>query len=142
MEKTQEFERHFDRNKDGKLSASELQKCVAPLGKELSHEEAEVAIEQQDSNGDGLLELEEFVSFFEGGNEEEKIRDLREAFKMYEMDGCGFITPKSLKRMLSQLGQSKSISECEAMIAEFDLNGDRVINFDEFKYSQDRFYVV
>ncbi|KAK6912994.1 EF-hand domain [Dillenia turbinata] len=145
MERTQQYERvfkHFDSDKDGKLSASELQKCVASLGEELSLEEAAVAIQLLDSDGDGLLELEEFVSFFEGGHEEEKIRDLREAFKMYEMEGCGFITPKSLKRMLSQLGQSKSIRECEAMIAEFDLNGDGVLNFDEFKVMVEKIGVL
>jgi calcium-binding protein CML len=52
---------------------------------------------------------------------------------MYEMDGCGYITPKSLRRMLSRLGESKSVDECTTMIAQFDLNGDGVLNFDEFR---------
>ncbi|GKV07952.1 hypothetical protein SLEP1_g19648 [Rubroshorea leprosula] len=69
----------------------------------------------------------------EGGEEEERVKDLREAFKMYEMDGGGCITPKSLKRMLSRLGESRSLDECKVMIAQFDLNGDGVLNFDEFR---------
>ncbi|KAG2710585.1 hypothetical protein I3843_04G033600 [Carya illinoinensis] len=124
---------HFDENRDGRISPSELQQCVVAIGGELSLAEAETVVELLDSDGDGLLELEDFVRLTEGGEEEEKVKDLREAFKMYEMDGCGCITPKSLKRMLSRLGESKSLDECEFMIAQFDLNGDGVINFDEFR---------
>ena len=39
-----------------------------------------------------------------GDDLERKMEELREAFRMYEMDGTGCITPKSLKRMLSRLG--------------------------------------
>ncbi|XP_021599944.1 calcium-binding protein CML38 [Manihot esculenta] len=134
--KFQEYERvfsHFDENGDGKISPRELQRCVGATGGELSMEEAEAAIEGSDSDGDGLLSFEEFVRFVDGGEEEEKMKDLKEAFKMYEMEESGCITPKSLKRMLSRLGQSTTIDVCKTMIAQFDLNGDGVLNFDEFK---------
>ncbi|KAM1323443.1 hypothetical protein PS2_044338 [Malus domestica] len=111
----------------------ELQQCVGAIGGELSLTEAEVAVEYLDSDGDGLLGLDDFVKFVDGGCDEEKVCVLREAFKMYVMDGSGCITPKSLKRMLSRLGESKSVDECKNMIARFDLNGDGVLNFDEFK---------
>ncbi|XP_048137341.1 LOW QUALITY PROTEIN: putative calcium-binding protein CML23 [Rhodamnia argentea] len=125
--------RCFDEDGDGKLSPSELRQRVGLMGGELLLKEAEVAIESLDSDGDGLLCLEDFIGFMEGGDEEEKMGDLREAFGMYATEGCGFITPKSLKRMLSRLGQSESVDECEAMIVHFDVDGDGVISFDEFK---------
>ncbi|KAM0003629.1 putative EF-hand domain-containing protein [Helianthus debilis subsp. tardiflorus] len=65
--------------------------------------------------------------------EDEKIEDLRKAFRMYEMDGSDCITPMSLNRTLSRLGESTSVDECVGMIRQFDLNGDGVLNFDEFK---------
>ncbi|XP_027359425.1 putative calcium-binding protein CML23 [Abrus precatorius] len=124
---------HFDENGDGKISAVELRQCVEAIGGELSEEEAEAAVELLDGDGDGLLGLDDFVRFVEEGKEEEKVRDLREAFKMYEMEGCGCITPKSLKRMLGRLGEFKSVDECKAIIARFDLDGDGVLSFDEFR---------
>ncbi|KAK3439772.1 putative calcium-binding protein CML19 [Eucalyptus grandis] len=125
--------RCFDEDGDGKLSPSELRRHVGLTGGELLLKEVEVVVESLDSGGDGLLCLEDFVGFMEGGGEEEKMGDLREAFGMYVADGCGFITPKSLKRMLSRLGQSKFEDDCKAMIRHFDLDGDGVISFDEFK---------
>ena len=67
------------------------------------------------------------------GDEERKIEELREAFMMYAMEGSECITPKSLKRMLSRLGESTRLEDCCVMIGEFDLNGDGVLSFDEFK---------
>ncbi|GFY87318.1 calcium-binding EF-hand family protein [Actinidia rufa] len=136
MDKKQQYERvfcHFDGNGDGKISPMELRLCLGSLGGEISTEEAEAMVVLMDSDGDGQLGLDDFVRLIEGTEEEEKVRDLREAFKMYEMeDGSGCITPRSLKRTLSKLGEKKSFHECKSMIARFDLNGDGVLNFEEF----------
>ena len=76
--------------------------------------------------------LEEFVGWMEREGEDRKM-ELREAFRMYEMEGSGCITAKSLKRMLSRLGESRSVEECSVTIGQFDVNGDGVLSFDEFK---------
>ncbi|KAG9158257.1 hypothetical protein Leryth_000400 [Lithospermum erythrorhizon] len=137
MDKMEQLERAFsylDENKDGKISAIELHRYVMLMGSEMSLDEVEEAMLLMDSDGDGSLCLEEFVKLVEGGGGgEEEDNHLKEAFRVYEMEGCGHITPKSLKRVLSMLGESKSMNECKTMIANFDLNGDGVLNFEEFK---------
>ncbi|CAI0456900.1 unnamed protein product [Linum tenue] len=140
---------HFDEDGDGKISGSELRRCVAAIGSsggggggrvgELTEEEAEAAVGFSDSDGDGLLDLEDFVRLVEAGEEEERVKDLKEAFNMYAAGAAagagdgGMITPRSLKRMLSRLGMRRSATECGVMIAEFDLDGDGALDFDEFK---------
>ena len=128
--------KRFDEDGDGKLSPSELQRCVGTIGKELLLEEAREVVGSMDSDGDGFLGFEEFMGWMEketGDDQERKMEDLREAFRMYEMDRSGCITPKSLKRMLSRLGESRSVEDCCVMIGQFDANGDGVLCFDEFK---------
>ncbi|KAJ8563429.1 hypothetical protein K7X08_031881 [Anisodus acutangulus] len=122
---------YFDEDGDGKVSPAELRRCVKVVGGDLTEEEAEMAVRLSDSDGDGMLGLEDFSKLMEG--EKNKESELRGAFEMYEMEGSGQITPKSLKRMLSRLGESTSIDNCKAMIQRFDLDGDGVLSFDEFK---------
>ncbi|KAF0893676.1 hypothetical protein E2562_028083 [Oryza meyeriana var. granulata] len=129
----------FDCDADGKISVAELRLCMnAALGEDMSAEEAEALVSSADTDGDGLLDEEEFMTLVQlEMDEEERCRGLREAFRMYEMEGEGRITPVSLKRMLSKLGSHQDIEECQAMICRFDLNGDGVISFEEFKIMMD-----
>ncbi|XP_055834735.1 putative calcium-binding protein CML19 [Solanum dulcamara] len=120
---------YFDENGDGKVSPTELRRCVKAIGGKLTVEEAEMMVRLSDSDGDGLLGLEDFRKLME--EERNKENELIGAFRMYEMEG--YITPKSLKSMLSRLGESTSIDKCKDMIRRFDLNGDGVLSFDEFK---------
>uniref|UniRef100_A0A803QY52 EF-hand domain-containing protein n=1 Tax=Cannabis sativa TaxID=3483 RepID=A0A803QY52_CANSA len=132
---------YFDENGDGKISALELRNRlgVVLVGDELLPlEEAEEAVECLDLDGDGFLVLDDLVNFMESSThddhgEKEKLQDLRRAFEIYDMERVGFITPKSLSMMLTRLGESKSIDECKVMIKHFDLNGDGVLSFDEFR---------
>ncbi|KAJ4702386.1 Calcium-binding protein [Melia azedarach] len=124
----------FDENGDGRISAAELHSCLRTVGGELSMEDAEAAVQSSDLNGDGVLDFNEFQKLIEGSsaNEDEKNKELRDAFKMYVMEDSSYITPASLRRMLKRLGESRSVDDCKAMIRAFDLNGDGVLSFEEF----------
>ncbi|KAG1364173.1 putative calcium-binding protein CML31 [Cocos nucifera] len=125
--------RYFDENGDGKISPAELRSRMRTAGEELSPEDAEAVVASSDSDGDGLLCYDDFVRLVDVEGEEEKARSLREAFGVYEMEGRGCITPKSLQQALRKLGESRTNKECAAMIRRFDLNGDGVLSFDEFR---------
>ncbi|XP_039135845.1 putative calcium-binding protein CML23 [Dioscorea cayenensis subsp. rotundata] len=96
-----------------------------------------------DEDGDGKISaeelknsLEEFIELVSVNGDHQDIDDekeLREAFSLFEMEGQGCITVKSLKRMLSKLGTSRDLEECCAMISRFDLDGDGVLSFEEFR---------
>jgi calcium-binding protein CML len=127
----------FDQDGDDKISEAELWLCMkAALGGDMSAEEVQALMATADTDGDGFLDEEEFVRLVEetvAGTHEEDGERCREAFGMYEMEGRGCITPQSLELMMSRLGLQLDADECEAMIRRFDLNGDGVLTFDEFK---------
>ncbi|XP_020252074.1 putative calcium-binding protein CML19 [Asparagus officinalis] len=120
---------HVDKDGDDKISLAELQLCLKSISMDLSDEEIKDSIKFDE---DGLLGFEELAKFVEG-DEENNVEVLREAFRMFEMEGKGYITADSLKIVLSKFGSEKDTEECRAMICKFDLDGDGVLSFDEFK---------
>ncbi len=52
---------------------------------------------------------------------------------MFDLDANGQITPRELKYILGAKNSDIKDEEWEQMIAEYDKNGDGMINFEEFK---------
>ena len=66
MSDTSEYAATFaliDLDGDGRITAPELQKLMASLGTELSDDFAVHAVEVIDTNGDGLVSLDELTSY-------------------------------------------------------------------------------
>ncbi|GAA5937133.1 hypothetical protein JCM3775_001559 [Rhodotorula graminis] len=58
--------------------------------------------------------------------------EVREAFKVFDKDGNGFISAAELRHVMTNLGEKLSDTEVEEMIREADTDGDGQINYDEF----------
>ncbi|XVF15692.1 hypothetical protein REPUB_Repub09cG0177200 [Reevesia pubescens] len=122
--------RYFDGDGDGKISALELRAYFGSIGEYMSHEDAQEVINDLDSDGDSMLDYQDFLKLMkkEAGDDE-----LKKAFEMFELEkGSGCITPKGLQRMLNRLGDAKSYDECVAMIQVYDIDGNGVLDFHEF----------
>ncbi|KAH7426184.1 hypothetical protein KP509_11G088600 [Ceratopteris richardii] len=62
--------------------------------------------------------------------------DLLDAFRVFDKDGDGFISPEELNATLSYLGflpPSASLSRVRSMIRRVDTDGDGHVNFKEFQ---------
>ncbi|XP_060084905.1 calmodulin-like, partial [Ylistrum balloti] len=55
-----------------------------------------------------------------------------EAFKVFDMDGNGFIDKHELRYTMRRLGENLSEEDIKEMFKEADLNGDGMIDFNEF----------
>ena len=56
----------------------------------------------------------------------------REAFKVFDSDGNGFINAAELRQVMMNLGEKLTEEEVEMMIKEADTNGDGLVNYEEF----------
>ena len=58
--------------------------------------------------------------------------ELIESFKVFDRDGDGFINAAELRTSMMNLGEKLMDAEVDEMINEADIDGDGVINYDEF----------
>ncbi len=81
--------------------------------------------------GDGTINFTEFVLMMskkrEGNDNEE---DIKEAFKVFDKDGNGFISAAELRHVMSNLGEKLTDEEVDEMIREADVDGDGQVNYD------------
>jgi len=58
--------------------------------------------------------------------------EIKKAFALFDDDQTGSISVRNLRRVARELGEELKDEELQAMIDEFDKNGDGVIDLDEF----------
>lgn len=62
----------------------------------------------------------------------EQLESYKDAFGLFDKDGDGVISTWELKSVLRALGQNPTKEELAEMIQEADLDGNGIIDFDEF----------
>ncbi|XP_035771982.1 calcium-binding protein 5-like [Neolamprologus brichardi] len=61
------------------------------------------------------------------------LKELKDAFKEFDLDGDGAITSDEMKHaMLKLMGKHTSKNEIDAVVKEADNNGDGTVDFEEF----------
>ena len=65
-------------------------------------------------------------------SERDPVEEILKAFKLFDEDNTGKISLRNLRRVARELGENLSDDELQAMIDEFDKDGDGEINEQEF----------
>ena len=144
----------FDKNGDGMITAQELSQALSCLGLDADLSELESTVVSYIKPGNGGLGFEDFVSLHrsldnalfgcdddEFGDEgitdmsDQEESDLTEAFKVFDVNGDGFISARELQEVLGKLGfaEGNEIQRVEQMIVSVDRNRDGRVDFFEFK---------
>ncbi|KXJ76003.1 calmodulin-beta-like [Aedes albopictus] len=123
----------FDKNGDGSITTTELGAVVRALGMNPSIAEIEQMIHEVDLDGSGSIEFNEFLTLMarksrEGTSQEE----LRDAFKVFDKDGDGFLTVEELSAVMKNFGERLTDDELADLLEEADIDGDGKINYEEF----------
>ncbi|XP_020298303.1 troponin C-like [Pseudomyrmex gracilis] len=127
----------FDHDKKGCISTDMVGTILGMLGHEVSESELAEIIWEIDTEGTGKLKFEEFCKlasrFLEEETDIEAIQqELREAFRLYDKEGNGYITTDVFRDILHELDDALSPEELDMIIEEVDTDGSGTLDFDEF----------
>uniref|UniRef100_A0A1B6C7M9 EF-hand domain-containing protein n=1 Tax=Clastoptera arizonana TaxID=38151 RepID=A0A1B6C7M9_9HEMI len=123
----------------GYIEANMVGTILQMLGTEVSDKQLQEIITEVDADGSGQLEFEEFVTLAATFLTEEEHQDaaamqeeLREAFRLYDKEGNGYITTEVLREILKELDDKITAEDLDSMIEEIDSDGSGTVDFDEF----------
>ena len=128
----------FDQNKDGMLSANEIQYAMKSLGRDVTLDEAKVMLAQVDLNGDGLLNQQEFCEFMVAKMKEEllslddNVEELRAKFLDADVDHSGVLSVDEIYGVLLSMGADLKIEELIELMNEIDVDRNGSLDIDEF----------
>ncbi|CAL9130829.1 hypothetical protein MUK42_16527 [Musa troglodytarum] len=138
----------FDRNGDGEITVAELHLALDRLGLGADRDELAAAVAAYVRPGRVGLCFDDFAAFhcalgnalFGDGaavepKAEEEEEEMREAFRVFDENGDGYISAAELQAVLDKLGllEGRSIDGVRRMISAVDRDRDGRVDFFEFK---------
>merc|ERR1712062_699024 len=124
----------FDSKKQEFLSADDLDEILRAMGFRPSKEELMDILAEIDEDGSGEIEFCQLCAKFlvEDPDIDTMKRELKDAFRIYDKDGQGFITMDVLRGLIAELLAPLTDEELDGIISELDEDGSGTMDFDEF----------
>lgn len=123
----------YDTNRDGIITTRELGTVMRQLGQNPTEAEILEMIKQVDKDRSGTINFSEFVALME-----EKMKtvdteeDVRDAFRVFDVNGNGQISAHELRHVATNLGEKLTEEEANEMIRVADSDGDGLIDYKDF----------
>merc|ERR1712073_159968 len=127
----------FDTKKQDFLSADDLGEIMRAMGFRPTEEELVDLLHEVDEDGSGEIEFGEFcqlcaTGLVEDPDLETMKKELKDAFRIYDKEGQGFITNDTLRALIGELLAPLTDEELDGIIEELDEDGSGSMDFDEF----------
>merc|ERR1712127_128415 len=127
----------FDTKKQDFLSVDDLGDIMRAMGFRPTEEELASLLHEVDEDGSGEIEFGEFCQLcatflVEDPDIETMKKELKDAFRVYDKGGQGFITTETLRELIGELLAPLTDEELEGIIEELDEDGSGSMDFDEF----------
>ncbi|XP_049849476.1 calcium-binding protein E63-1 isoform X3 [Schistocerca gregaria] len=130
----------LDRNRDGRVTASELQFMLTNLGIPVSDDIIEQLVKDAGRSENGLINEAEFLQWVariqaltqDTEGDDDVTKDLIAAFRVFDRDCNGYITKDELKSAMDMIGETVTEGDLNEMLAMADVDRDGRINYEEF----------
>ncbi|KAB0794606.1 hypothetical protein PPYR_11445 [Photinus pyralis] len=124
----------FDSQKSGSISCDMVSEILRLMGQPFDKKILQELIEEVDADKSGRLEFEEFVTlaakFIVEEDDEAMQKELKEAFRLYDKEGNGYIKTSALREILRELDDQLTEKDLDNLIEEIDTDGSGTVDFD------------
>lgn len=88
-------------------------------------------INEVDADGNGTIDFPEFLTMMARKMKDtDTEEEIKEAFRVFDKDGNGFISAAELRHVMTNLGEKLTDEEVDEMIREADIDGDGQVNYE------------
>lgn len=149
----------FDTTKCGFIETIKISTILNTMGQLFDEAELQALIDEEDPENNNKVNFDGFCNIASHFLEEEddeamqqsvliaflynthnnwprnpilSCRELKEAFRLYDREGNGYITTSTLKEILGALDDKLTSSDLDGIIQEIDTDGSGTVDFDEF----------
>jgi calcium-dependent protein kinase len=144
-----DFFNSLDKDKNGTISYSELRQGLSKAGYLLADSEAQQLLSAIDTDGNGVLDLNEIFASLVDWNDLQKDENwprwCKKMFEKLDMDRSGFIDLEELAKLVPSNMRGQRTVNALRMLREVDTNGDGKISYEEFMHmmnAEDEFLLV
>merc|ERR1712244_99270 len=103
---------------------------MVSLSIEHTDEDLQDMINVIDTDGDGTIDFHEFLTMMV--SERSEVEEIREAFKVFDINKNGFISAEELRQVMTNLGEEVTDEEVNEMIRDADIDKDGLVSYEEF----------
>ncbi|CAH0692017.1 troponin C [Helicoverpa armigera] len=125
----------FDSEKQGRIEKEKVRTILNTMVHNYDDLELDRMLDSEDAEACGKLNFDSFVRVaihFLEEDDEKLQKELKEAFRLYDKEGNGYIPTSSLREILAALDEQLTPDQLNEMIAEIDTDASGTVDFDEF----------
>merc|ERR1711937_37592 len=123
----------FDNDGSGAISVNELTSAMQSLGFDVKHAVVYNMVADLDADGSGEIEFGEFLDVMTAKLSDKNTKEeIDRVFKLFDKDRNGTLEADDLSRVCKELGEEMSEEDVRECIQRCDLDGDGVVNLDDF----------
>eukprot|EP00128_Syssomonas_multiformis_P011780 Colp12_sorted_trinity150504_noHs@33310 len=123
----------FDSDKDGAIDYHELKVAMRALGFDLKKADVLKLLKEYDRDGSERMLFDDFSEIMTAKIlSRNPVDEIKNAFQLFDDDNSGKINLRNLRRVARDIGEIMTDEELQAMIDEFDKDGDGEISMEEF----------
>merc|ERR1712215_47969 len=127
----------FDKEGAGTVNQTSMQMILKSMGVKINKDDMDGYAAEVDEDESGSFTFIQFcqvaAKFMVEDDVEQMKEELKEAFRIYDKEGQGFITTDVLKEILREIDTTLTESDLDNIIEEVDEDASGTLDFDEFQ---------